>query len=372
MQNFIKLLFITIISMVLTACIWGNDDVDSNYYQDKIVKSVEEKFEKYSIEGLSVHISSSKLEMPLDISLGFTSKLQETPVDEQSKFRIGSITKSFTATAVLKLHEEEILDIENKISEYINIENEYIGNLTIKEIMNMNSGLKCYINSIEDDENSLIVDFLYNSPRNYLMPSSLIEEAVGMGYLDSKDFFYSNTNYILLGLVIEEVTKKTYKEYIEEIILEPLEMSNTYIPNGDEIPDNTAFGYQDMDEDGLTEDWTYVNQSYVWSAGNIISNATDISKWMRALIQYDIISEETFDLYSTSGLQMMEGIYYTSGLVYDKNNEIVGHNGSVIGYHGDMWYDYKSDTVVVALSNEITDEGDLTAEIKDEIFKILQ
>ncbi len=369
--RYLKILLTGVFFFLLVACNNSASDIEEKYYQEALTKVIEEKFAAYNIEGLSVHISSSKLTTPIDISMGFASKSQDTPVDEYTKFRIGSITKSFTAMAILKLHEDGMVNIENKISEYVNIENEYINNLTVKEIMNMNTGLKCYINSIEDEENSLIVDFLYNNPQNYLTPISLIEEAVNMGYLDSNDFFYSNTNYILLGLVIEEVTGKTYKEYIEEIIIEPLEMSNTYIPIGDEVPGSTALGYQDMDDDEQTEEWTYVNQSYVWSAGNIISTATDISKWMKALIRNNIISKETFDLYSANGLQMMDGVYYTSGLVYDKNNEIIGHNGAVIGYHGDMWYDYKSDTIVVALSNEITDEGDLTAEIKDEIFTIL-
>nr|WP_321265502.1 serine hydrolase domain-containing protein [uncultured Sulfurimonas sp.] len=368
------ILFISIYYFFITSALYGSTLSSKEKELKKGIENiVTSKMKEHNILGLSVCIDSPKFRRTVIINRGYKSKLKVDKITDETTFRIGSITKSFTALSVLKMHEDGLLNLNDKISKYLKFDSKKLNSLTILELMNMASGLKCYINDIEDDDDKAIINnFIYNDSKSHLDPKVLIKEALRLGYTKEKKFSYANTNYIILGMLIEKISKKTYAEYIKEIIIDRLHLKHTYVPINNELLSSTSRGYQDVNDYGIADDWSDMDQSYVWSAGNIISNTQDINIWMRAIINNSIINKEDYIKYSLHGKKITKAVYYTSGLVYDKNSIRLGHNGAVIGYHGDMWYDFKTDSVVTSLSNGISSKGDLTKEITDEIFKLLK
>jgi len=326
-----------------------------NPLEEKIENIITSKMKKHNILGLSVCVDSPRFKKTIIINRGYNSNTKKEKITDNTTFRVGSITKSFTAISVLKLQEDSLLNINDKISKYLKLNSKRLNSLTILELMNMASGLKCYINDIEDDDDkALLNNFIYNNSKSHLTPRTLLKEALRLGYDKEKNFSYANTNYIILGMLIEKVSKKTYAQYIKETIIDKLNLKHTYVPTNSELLSSTARGYQDVNEDGIADDWSDMDQSYVWSAGNIISNTKDLAIWMRAIINNSTTGKKSYKKYSLHGKEIIKSIYYTSGLVYDNSRLLLGHNGAVIGYHGDMWYSYKTDSVITSLSNGIS------------------
>ena len=133
-----------------------------------------------------------------------------------------------------------------------------------------------------------------------------------------------------------------------------------------DLPNNLARGYFDSNGDGNLEDWTEVHPSYVWSAGEIISTASDIAKWLDLYISGKLfrskINEEIY-----RGTEIAENIIYTTGLSIENNR--IGHNGTVIGYHSDVWHNKDLGITVSVLSN-VSGKEDYTRQLVNEIFAI--
>ena len=123
----------------------------------------------------------------------------------------------------------------------------------------------------------------------------------------------------------------------------------------------------DYDGDGNYEDWTEMNMSYVCSAGCIVSTARDMAVWMEALAGGNLLSEE-FRPYLFEGFTISEGVVYGAGILTD-NSLGIGHNGTVIGFHADAWFDPETGSTVAVLSNTnaplLDDDRDPTLELPE-------
>ena len=161
------------------------------------------EIQKYNVPGLAVYIDSPLLGESIQIGAGFTDLESKKPMVGDECFRIGSITKSFTATAILILQDKGLLNLENQVSDYLNIDNKYLKNITIKDVMNMNSGLRGYIND-DPSEDGFIFNYLTKTPQKKLLPEELIQYGLNLTETQGTvtGFHYSNTNYIILGKII--------------------------------------------------------------------------------------------------------------------------------------------------------------------------
>ncbi|MGH1324964.1 serine hydrolase domain-containing protein [Bacillus pretiosus] len=266
---------------------------------------------------------------------GVANLSSKKPMKTDFRFRIGSVTKTFTATVVLQLAEENRLNLDDSIEKWL--PGVIQGNgyddkqITIRQVLNHTSGIAEYTRSKSFN--------LMDTKKSYRA-----EELVKMGismppdFAPGKSWSYSNTGYVLLGILIETVTGNSYAEEIENRIIEPLELSNTFLPGNSSVIPGTkhARGYIQLDGASEPKDVTYYNPSMGSSAGDMFSTADDLNKFFSYLLGGKLIKEQQLKQMLTTvptgeaalgryGL----GIYETK---LPNGVSIWGHGGSIPGF----------------------------------------
>ncbi|MBJ7986246.1 serine hydrolase domain-containing protein [Bacillus cereus] len=266
---------------------------------------------------------------------GVANLSSKKPMKTDFRFRIGSVTKTFTATVVLQLAEENRLNLDDSIEKWL--PGVIRGNgyddkqITIRQLLNHTSGIAEYTRAKGFN--------LMDTKKSYRA-----EELVKMGismppdFAPGKSWSYSNTGYVLLGILIETVTGNSYAEEIENRIIEPLELSNTFLPGNSSVIPGTkhARGYIQLDGASEPKDVTYYNPSMGSSAGDMISTADDLNKFFSYLLGGKLLKEQQLKQMLTTvptgeaalgryGL----GIYETK---LPNGVSIWGHGGSIPGF----------------------------------------
>ena len=199
------------------------------------------------------------------------------------------------------------------------------------------SSRRCAAGSIttRDDTNPNLPE----EPFRQWTPRELLEVAFRHPLLfpPGSDFDYSNTNTVLLGLVVEKVSGQSLASFIEQNILKPEGMTHTVFPAGAEIPSPHAHGYFKM-PDGKIVDATDWNPSWGWAAGNMISTLDDMRVWARDLAtgQTDLARHEAGARPVLAGTPEGEGALY--GLAIENQNGWIGHNGNIMSYMAYPYY----------------------------------
>ncbi|MGG2015277.1 serine hydrolase domain-containing protein [Bacillus sp. S10(2024)] len=266
---------------------------------------------------------------------GVANLSTKQPMKTDFRFRIGSVTKTFIATVVLQLAGENRLNLDDSIEKWLPgvIQgNGYDGNqVTIRQILNHTSGIAEYLKSPSVD--------LMNTKKSYTA-----EEIVKIGlslppdFAPGKAWSYSNTGYVILGILIEKVTGNSYAEEIENRIIEPLELSNTFLPGNSSVIPGTkhARGYVQPDGASELKDVTYYNPSIASSAGDMISTADDLNKFFSYLLSGKLLKEQQLkQMLTTVPTGSAEISGYGLGIYETKlpnGVSIWGHTGSIPGF----------------------------------------
>ena len=253
-------------------------------------------------------------------------------------YEIGSITKTFTAMLVSKAIEEGKINLDDNISNYLELENRYYP--TIKRIITHTSGFKPYYLSFQKIKN-------YFAGENdfYNISKEQILKELNKTKLEDKDynFNYSNFGVSTLGLVLEKVYNKNYNELLEEY-LKQLDMNNTTIATGT----GNLSGYWKWNE----------NDGYI-PAGAIISNIQDMSKYLETLITSDEdyvirMQEALKEVNAKNDIYSMFDVNVDSvGMTWmiDNKNNIIWHNGSTTNFNSYIGFNREKKVGVVILSN---------------------
>lgn len=332
-----------------------------------------------NIPGISVYVISDKYGS-FGVVSGTIDLSTDAGVTQNTIFRMGSITKTFTGAAIVKLVKEGMISLSEEVSTYLPIKHPLLTGITVKHVLNHSSGLQAYLNGTP------FIDKVLKNPQADHKPQELLELVVDvqdqLRFKPGTAFEYNNTNYIVLGMIIEAVTGISYKEYIELNFLKPLDLKDTYVLTTEDMPtDDYSRGYYDMEADRVYEDFTGTDMSYVWAAGCMGSTANDLAKWIYALGKGSVFNDETTAL-QRDGFAIAEGIMYGGGILLDADKGI-GHNGTVVGFHADAWYNLKLGTAIAVLSNanmiedepyedEEPEDRDPTLEIVEGFFEILK
>ncbi|MEI3895394.1 MULTISPECIES: serine hydrolase domain-containing protein [unclassified Bacillus (in: firmicutes)] len=263
---------------------------------------------------------------------GLADLSTKKPMKTDYRFRIGSITKTFIATVLLQLSGENRLNLDDSIEKWLPgvIQgNGYDGNqITIRQILNHTSGIADYVNSKDFD----ITD---------IKKSYTAEEFVKMGislppdFAPGKGWSYSNTGYVILGILIEKVTGNSYAEEVENRIIEPLDLSNTFLPGNSSVIPGTkhARGYLQLDGASELKDVTYINPGS--SDGDMISTADDLNKFFSYLLGGKLLKEQQLKQMLTTVPTNREGTGYGLGIYETKlpnGVSVWGHRGGVPGF----------------------------------------
>tara|TARA_R110002020_G_scaffold169227_13_gene358357 strand:+ start:5634 stop:6908 length:1275 start_codon:yes stop_codon:yes gene_type:complete len=275
------------------------------------------------------------------------------PMEVGMHTRIGSVTKTFTGTALMQLVEEGKVSLDDTIDQYIDgVPNG--DRVTLRELANMTSGVMSYTQADE------FLDLFFEDPSLTYTPEELLAFAFPGSpiFEPGMQYNYSNTNTVLLGLVIEKVTGQSIEDVFEERIFAPLGLDNTLWPGtSTEIPEPYPQGFTLQGNAATPEapsNATHWNASWGWTAGELISNLGDLMTYGRALgTGQGLLGAETQEVRLTS---FPEPAGY--GLGMGCVDGWVGHTGELPGYNTTVFYDTTSDTTVIVQANSDIPSGD--------------
>ena len=273
--------------------------------------------------------------------------------------RIASISKVYTATAIMMLYEQGKIDLDDRISKYIS--NDIVSNITngdkitVRQLLNHISGIKNYVyvtsnswtnNSMQSLSAEENLKYIYNKPADFE---------------PGKKFAYSNSGYLLLGIIIKNITQKESAYVaINEMIIEANGYTNTVI--GAKYTPNSN-GYRDLYEKGAMKDFSYVDENAVggedMTDGGIIANSYDVALFFHSLMNNQIVSDSTLQLMqnwydpsypSTEGYASYEG--YGLGLtkIKVKDRIAIGHFGMVNCFNS-LVYHFPEDNITICVLN---------------------
>tara|TARA_R110002110_G_scaffold33533_1_gene114726 strand:- start:44694 stop:45851 length:1158 start_codon:yes stop_codon:yes gene_type:complete len=262
-------------------------------------------------------------------TIGNPNKETNDVITPDYHFRIGSITKTFVITALLQMVDKNKISLDDTINQYV--ENVPNGNeITIRQLANMTSGLPNY--SATKEFNSMLI----SNPEKIWQTKELLDLAFSqpIEFEPGKGWQYSNTNTVLIGLALENISGKNLDVLLRDTILKPLALKNTLYPIDNKIPKPFAHGYTMQTSDDTETDATFRSPSWTNAAGQMISTLTDLKTWGEALATGKLLTKESFDdrlnwIYSNK----KDDDYFQYGLGIFKLNDWIGHNGELPGYN---------------------------------------
>ena len=271
---------------------------------------------------------------------------QNLPMDESYTFRIGSNTKTMTGTVLLQLVDEGKLKLSDTLSKYFPTFPR-ADSITIKMLCNMTSGYWNY------SDTQAFTDTLYTNPTRVFQPMDLLNFAfnhvpsfyfpVGTG------FHYSNTNTIILGLLIEKLTGTDLKTNITNRIYVPLGLQNTgFLTSGVELPGTHGRGYYEgpyVPGKDLTE---FYDISWGWAAGSAYSTPYELQKYVEAMVNGGLLSDTLQHRRLTDMIESASGGY---GLCIVHRGTFYGHNGGIPGFTSSMYHSIDKNCTIIIYFN---------------------
>lgn len=268
--------------------------------------------------------------------------------------RIGSLTKTMTATILLQLVEEGLVSLDDPIAKYV--PDAPNGTATLRQLADMTSGIPSY--SLDPGWQSTY----FGDPFHVFTAQELLDSAKTLPVVGAPGevWQYSNTNYLLLGMVIEEVLDQPVAEVYEERLFEPLGMTDTMYPDGaPEIDEPHLVGLtKQRNPSGAAEDATEWNPSFGSTAGEVISTLDDLTLWAHALFTGEgVLDAETQQLRRDSILSSPPPNDAESGYGIgwgERADGWWGHSGTIPGFTTSVFHSYDDDaTIVVVVNSDI-------------------
>ena len=247
------------------------------------------------------------------------------PVEPDMVFRLGSITKQFTAVSILMLAEQGKLSLQDEITKFLPDLPTQGRTITIEHLLTHTSGLKSYTNLSEwlplwrkDMTVREIIDLTRDKP---------------MEFAPGERWNYNNTGYVLLGAVIEKVSGLTYEDYVNKMMFGPLGLKHSYYGNAERIIPRRIPGYQ-MGKDGFVNA-PYLSMTQPYAAGSILSSVDDLAIWNDAVFSGKLIKKEWLDkAFTPYPLKNGESTGYGFGwfIANYQGHRIIEHGGGIHGF----------------------------------------
>lgn len=265
-----------------------------------------------------------------------------------TRFAIASNTKQFTAVAIMQLMEDGKINLDDTIDKYFP-KFKYANQITVRELLQMRSGLVDYLNAAElyfKDEESLKILNDYREKAyfdEYVSDSRWTADIIlnnlylsELQFEPGQEYDYCNTNYYLLGLIIEQASGVSYEDYIKENIFKPCGMKISSMS----AEDTDAKGHGSVESGEIV-----VNPKFTFAAGNIYTNVYDLLRWERMLHTGKLLSQESYNEMITPS----EDSGYGFGLII--SDGIIRHSGVIDGFNSYTEYDSAKDITIIILEN---------------------
>ncbi len=285
----------------------------------------------------------------LDTSYGFASLELSAPMPDVPIFEIGSVTKQFTAAAILKLVGQSKIALLDDFTDYMDYDTKG-RKVTIGQLLNHTSGIPSYTEIPEFWQLAI-----HSYPRDTLV--RLIEQNEFL-FEPGEALIYNNSAYYFLGLIIEKVSGMSYEDFLQDQFFSPLGMNNTHYCSTSKIVKNKVYGYG-YSPDGLMQK-QYLDHTWPYAAGSLCSTTEDLYKWMKAVHEEDLLGEALYKLL-TEPQTLNDGtaIRYASGVGNFSNfgHRTIAHGGGINGFLSDTRYFPDSNLYIICLVNTTGPNG---------------
>ncbi|MBO4650456.1 MAG: beta-lactamase family protein [Clostridiales bacterium] len=304
---------------------------------------------------------------------GNADRKNKIPNTMDTVFEFGSITKQFTAVCIMQLEEKGLLSTDDKLSKYIP-EYKYADQITIHQLLNMTSGVSDYLfNGMLgfsfDEFDSMTVDMLFdfeNTMTKIVTTPLAKDEFVTklseypLDFTPGSEYAYSNSNYYLLGIIIEKLSGMPYDEYVRKNILEPLNLTDLY-PDIDHL---TSDGRLDLFI--MSFDLPHQDPTISYAVGVMTGTAEGLFNWEKCVMDKALLSQESWD-------KILDGGTFGYGYGWYIENGYIEHSGMTLGYNTNVRVASESRRVIVVLSNIQLLEGSpdepMASEVCEELWK---
>jgi D-alanyl-D-alanine carboxypeptidase len=364
---------LSVSALVCTSCGSGGGQQFSKDIQDQLSKAVDAKMAEYGVPGAIVYVSApgkgewTALKGKANIETGEAPK-------QDDHVRIASITKTFTSTVILQLADEKKLSLDDTISKFdlgVTVPNS--DKITIRNLLNMTSGLYNYTDDQENFWNKFLPD-----PTKPWKPEQLVEIANAHGAVaePGQGYQYNNTNYVLLGMIIEKLTGESAGEAITSRIIDKLKLKNTSLPTTSEMPKAYMSGYMPSIEPPVDvggpaiKDITVETPTAFFTAGGMVSDLADIKIWLKALSDGELLSPEMHK----EQLAFAPPNTASYGLGVMNATPLIGHSGEITGYNSAAYTRPVTNdvTVIVFLNRYRSKVEGVSDQFLGEVVRVLE
>ena len=282
---------------------------------------------------------------------GMANMEWDIPNQPNTKHRLGSITKQFTAMLILQLVAEGQLDLQEPISKYLpDYPKSTGGIITTHHLLTHTSGIPNYTS---------FSNFMADESRNPYSPVDFVKkfDEKELDFAPGEKFSYSNSGYFLLGVIVEKLSGKTYEQMLQDNIFVPLGMNDTGYDNHGDILKNRATGYEKQGKNYRNS--RYLDMTIPYAAGSMYSTVEDLYKWDQALYTTTLLPQEYMTMYFEPYIPAFGKAHYAYGwgVGYAKigksNDSIytIGHGGGINGFNTNISRATSDKSLVVLLNN---------------------
>lgn len=296
-------------------------------------------------------------------SYGIADLENNVPVTEETEFPIASITKQFTAAAVLQLAERGLLNLDDDISRFLPDYPVRNAGITIRRLLNHTAGVR----NLQD----LGARYWKQAPMR-ATPQEVIDlfKSEPLDFRPGTDYHYSNSGYILLGAVIEKASGESFGDYLSKNLLKPLGLQHTIYPETSALMPHRARGYWIRENAFINT--AYYDDSQGFSMGGLYSDAEDLARWTDALHHGRVLKPETYkEMITPEVLPNGEKLSYGYGMELGEidGKRLLSHGGGGVGFIAQAIYIPEDELVIVVLTN--TSFGGGAVEMADQVMRKL-
>jgi D-alanyl-D-alanine carboxypeptidase len=351
----------TSILLLLLVCVPGcNGDGDA--HNEELIVQMKEATDKIiettHVPGIVALVADHARRINWVYAAGVSDIPNNIPANPSYTFRIGSNTKTLVVTVLLQLVAEGKISLDDKLSKFFP-EFPNANRVTVAMLCNMTSGIPNYT------EDEYFTDRMLNQPKRVWAPIELARIGLNkkFNFEPGTSWKYSNTNTILLGMIIEQVTQNTLRQEIENRIAAKLGLRQTgFLTSGTEFPGVHGRGYYE-DEYVEGADMTgHYDISWGWAAGSAYSTPRELQRYVEALVGGGLLPDDMQTIrFSEHIIHLSETISY--GLGFLRRGTFYGHNGSLPGFTSSMYHSPAKNCTVIIYFNSQLEEA-----IPDQLF----
>jgi D-alanyl-D-alanine carboxypeptidase len=349
------ILVVLMVALIATPCLAQ----ETSTLATELQEALDEVREELGIIGISAAVTTPDEGLWLGVS-GLSDKKAQTPIQPEMLFCIGSITKNFIATLVLQLAEEGLLDLDDTVGDWLpdlpEKSSRWIDDtVTIRQLLNHTSGVNDFV---WRPPNLIAIASVLLAPYKIWEPEDTLRFVRRPYASPGEGFYYSNTNYILLGMIIEKTTNSNIAVELRNRFFDPLGLENTFVGIEEPINGELAHGHLgSIDFSGFPRE---SHISFIWSAAAIYSTAEDIALWTQALFGGNVLNEDSLQQMIDFSELSKDSVSPGLGLFkyeHPRFGDIWVNDGLWLGYLAIRVYLPQDEIVVVVLLNQMS--GDL-------------